>query len=145
MKKHILLSVKPTHVDQIRAGIKRYEFRKSFPDTSEDDISSRVIIYSADPNQEIVGSFQISKHLRGDFESLMIDIEASRPYRQRISKYFTDKKNCHVIEISRLNMYENPLSLEYLQATYPGFTPGVNYSYIDPQILNDIKNKNGSF
>ena len=143
MPKHILLSIQPKYVREIISGVKKFEFRKKFPDTSNNAISNRIIIYRSKPKMEIMGSFAIKRHLNSDFDSLMKKINADTAYIERISNYFPEKDSCHALEISDLKIYENPLSLNYLRKTYKGFCAGQSYRYLDPLILADIKKKNG--
>ena len=144
MKKHILLSIRPKYIEEIKSGVKKFEFRKQFPDISKKSISNKVIVYCSTPKMEIIGSFVIKKHLKDEFYSLMQTIKSSKEYTNRISNYFTNKTLCHALEISNFKLYDTPLSLYYLRENYSDFVPGQNYRYLDDKIVNDIIEKNGS-
>jgi len=144
MEKHILLSIQPRIVEEIKNGSKKYEFRKKFPDLSKDNISNTVIIYCSSPVMKIIGSFKVAQYLNHDFETLMIKVNATNEYKERISRYLQDKSSCHAMEISQLKIYEEPLSLSYLRNNFPGFFPGQSYRYLEDQILKEIKIQNGS-
>ena len=83
--KHILLSIQVKYIKEIKAGLKKFEFRKKLPDTSSDTISDRVILYCSKPKMEIMGSFLINRHLHANFYELMKLINADKKYMARIS------------------------------------------------------------
>jgi len=143
-KKHILLSIRPKYINEIKAGIKKFEFRKQFPNILENNINKKVIIYCSTPKMEIIGSFVIQNHYKDDFYSLMQTIKADKEYTNRISNYFTNKSLCHALQISDFKLYDSTLSLQYLRDKYKGFVPGQNYRYLDDKIINDIIKRNGS-
>ena len=51
----ILLSIKPEYVERIFNGSKKYEFRKHLPQEKVD----KIVIYSTDPVQRIVGEVEV--------------------------------------------------------------------------------------
>ena len=51
----ILLSIKPEYVERIFNGSKKYEFRKHLPQQKVD----KIIVYSTDPVQRIVGEVEV--------------------------------------------------------------------------------------
>ena len=55
MKRKILISVNPEHVDNIIAGIKKYEYRRY---VAKKDISS-IIIYETTPIKRVVAEAEI--------------------------------------------------------------------------------------
>lgn len=145
MKKTILLSIKPKIIEEIISGDKKFEFRKQFPNIEKVEINKKIIIYSSTPKMMIMGSFTIGRYLHSDFEKLMSDINATPEYKKRISRYFDkNKDNCHALEITNLNIYPNPLSLNYLRKNFSGFVPGQSYRYLPENILNEIKRQNRS-
>ncbi|MCF7494420.1 hypothetical protein L3V35_05075 [Vibrio sp. L5-1] len=142
MEKYILLSIRPHYVREIISGAKKFEFRKKFPSLYKSNVSSKVIIYCSKPVMAIVGSFVVKHHHHSDFSSLMYDIGATEEYSNRISKYLTDKKSCHALEISDLIIYEKELSLQNLRSEFEGFCPGQSYRYLDHGIIDKIKKLN---
>jgi len=144
MDQHILLSIRPKYVKEIKEGIKKYEFRKKFPKTVDSNISKTIVLYCSKPTMKIIGSFKIKKHFSSCFEQLMDSVNADNAYRERISNYFTDKTLCHALEISDLKMYDHQLSLSYLRDNYKGFCPGQSYRYLDNKIKDELIHLNGS-
>lgn len=51
----ILLSIKPEYVERIFNGSKRFEFRKHLPQEKVD----KIIVYSTDPVQRVVGEVEV--------------------------------------------------------------------------------------
>ncbi|MGR5061201.1 hypothetical protein ACPV3O_23385 [Vibrio rotiferianus] len=142
MEKYILLSIRPHYIREMVEGVKRYEFRKKFPNISDMGVSNKVFIYSSKPVMAIVGSFVVKKQYHSDFKTLMKDINASKAYSERISDYLIDKKSCHALEVSELIIYENYLTLNELRHEFGSFTPGQSYRYLDPRIIDKIKDIN---
>jgi predicted transcriptional regulator len=143
-KKFILLSIKPRIVKEIISGDKQFEFRKKFPDLNNPDISNKIIIYCSKPTMQIIGSFVARAYYHSNFDSLMARINASEHYKLRIGKYLEDKSSCHAMEISELNLYKQPLSLNYLRKEFSGFSPGQSYRYLDPLIKERIHSLNNT-
>ena len=141
-EKHILLSIQPRIIEEIVSGEKKFEFRRKFPDLNKPDISNKIIVYRSSPMMEIWGSFVVKSFYHSDFDTLMKQVKADDAYNRRISKYLIDKESCFAMEISSLNIYNNPLSLEYLRNTYPGFGPGQSYRYLPEDIKLDLSAKN---
>ncbi|HCG8253434.1 TPA: hypothetical protein NJ905_003696 [Vibrio parahaemolyticus] len=142
MEKYILLSIRPNYIREMVSGVKKYEFRKKFPKISDMGISNKVFIYSSKPVMAIVGSFVVKKQYHSDFQTLMKDIDASKTYSERISNYLIDKESCHALEVSELIIYESHLTLSELRREFGSFTPGQSYRYLDPRIIDKIKDIN---
>ncbi|TMM47031.1 hypothetical protein [Colwellia ponticola] len=141
-EKYILLSIQPRIVEEIINGTKKFEFRRKFPDLDNSNISRKVIIYCSSPVMKIIGSFVVKNFYHSDFDTLMKKVKADDAYNKRISKYLIDKASCFAMEISELNIYDIPLTLEYLRKTYSGFCPGQSYRYLSEEIKSDLTAKN---
>lgn len=55
----ILLSIKPEYVERIFNGSKKFEFRKHLPQKKVD----RIVVYSTDPVQRVVGEVDVLETL----------------------------------------------------------------------------------
>ncbi len=132
--KYTLLAIRPKYVEEIKAGIKKYEFRKKIPDFSSEEISKTVIVYCSKPVKAIVGEFKVEKVLSMTFSDLMKEISATESYCKRIKNYFGEIEKCNALKISEYVEYVNPVSLEELRALYQGFTAPQNYRYLDKNI-----------
>ena len=105
----VLLSIKPEFVEQIFAGTKKYEFRKSM--FKRDDVKS-VIIYASSPVRKIVGEFEIAGILSSDID-LIWDItkEYSGISRTYYDSYFQERKIANAVQIGRITKFEQPKNL----------------------------------
>ena len=56
----ILLSIKPEYVAKIFDHTKRYEFRKRIPQKPID----KIVVYSSEPEQHIVGEFEVLETIK---------------------------------------------------------------------------------
>ena len=56
----ILLSIKPMYVKKIFSGEKKYEYRKHLSQVPVE----KIIVYSTDPEQKVVGEIKISGTLK---------------------------------------------------------------------------------
>lgn len=134
--KSILLSIKPKIVKEMLSGEKVYEFRRSFPDlNSRNDISKVIFIYESKPTMAIIGSFRVAEYIRMDFDSLMTTIQANDNYKKRIGKYLVGKDICHAMQISDINLFAKPITLEEIRGKIGAFTPGQSYRYLPDNIL----------
>lgn len=143
-QKILLLSIQPKIVKEIFDGEKAFEFRKRLPNMDSLEISRKVIIYCSSPIMKIYGSFKVGRYMHSNFDQLMKEIDASIKYKNRISKYFTDKTSCYAMSITEPKLYENPISLSSLKSKFPGFVPGQSYRYLDEEIAKLIIRLNGS-
>jgi predicted transcriptional regulator len=128
-----LLSIKPNFVTSILKGLKRVEFRKGkFGKPVE-----HVIVYSSNPEQKIVGYFDI----------LMIDedkpIHLWKKYANisgitldEFESYYIDKKIGTAILINNFYTLIEPIPLSKLRGD---ITPPQNYSYLSQKELIKLK------
>lgn len=105
----VLLSIKPEFVEQIFAGTKKYEFRKSLFRRSD---VKYVVIYASAPVKRVVGEFEIDDILSDDLDVLW---DKTKKY-SGISKafyesYFQNKKTANAIQIGRIKKYDESRSL----------------------------------
>ena len=82
MKKKILISINPEHVENILKGVKKYEYRKI---AAKEDISS-IIIYETTPVKRIVAEAEIIEVLMRSPEELWEETKEG----SGISKKFFD-------------------------------------------------------
>lgn len=105
----ILLSIKPEYVERIFHGSKKYEFRKHLPQEKV----SRIIIYSTDPIQRIVGEVEVFGTLSMKPSPLWELTKKSAGISR--AKYRTYFKNCdtaHAFQLGNTKIYEQPKKLE---------------------------------
>ena len=107
---NVILSIKPEYVAEIKAGRKRFEFRKTIFKEKVD----RVYIYASSPISNVVGEFQPVDILSGKPDEIW---EMTRDYAG-ISElfyyeYFAGKKEAYAIVIQNLKFYDTPKPLPF--------------------------------
>lgn len=107
---NIVLSIKPEYVAEIKAGRKRFEFRKTiFKEKVE-----KVYIYASSPVSKVVGEFQPVDVIHGDLEEVW---EKTREFaginKEFYVEYFSGKSVAHAIVIQNLKMYDQPKNLPF--------------------------------
>jgi predicted transcriptional regulator len=120
MSSAAILSIKPVYANQILAGTKTIELRKSSMNLRPDDV---VLVYSSAPEQQIDLWFRVKQ-----VETLPVE-EMWRLYQDRLgiahedyAAYFADVERAvglHVGEVHRLA----PVSLDEIRSLVSGFVP----------------------
>lgn len=105
MKKKILISINPEHVDNIIKGIKKYEYRKI---AAKQDISS-IIIYETTPVKRVVAEAEIIDVLEFPPEELWeITKYESGISKKFFDKYFKDRKVAYAYKLGEIKVYDEP-------------------------------------
>ena len=108
MKRKILISINPEHVQNIIAGIKKYEYRKI---AAKQDISS-IIIYETTPIKRIVAEAEIVKVLMCSPEELWQQTRfASGISKEYFDRYFEGRKVAYAYKLGKIKVYKTPKSL----------------------------------
>ena len=111
MKKKILISINPEHVQNIIKGIKKYEYRKI---AAKQDISS-IIIYETTPIKRIVAEAEIIDVLELPPEQLWKQTkDASGISKEFFDKYFRNREIAYAYKLGEIKVYEKPkLLIDY--------------------------------
>ena len=117
MKKKILISIKPEHVQNILKGIKKYEYRKV---VAKQDIFS-IIIYETTPVKRIVAEAEIIHVLMCSPEELWkLTKEESGISKEFFDEYFEGKEIAYAYKLGKIKVYDEPKTLlEYGVKTAP--------------------------
>lgn len=108
MKKKILISINPEHVQNIIKGIKKYEYRKI---AAKQDISS-IIIYETTPIKRIVAEAEIIDVLELPPEELWEQTkEASGISKKFFDEYFRNREIAYAYKLGKIKVYEEPKML----------------------------------
>lgn len=135
----VILSIKPVHVQKIISGAKRYEFRRViFRDRS----ACVVYIYSTSPVKKIIGKFRVGKILDDHPESLWEQLhEYSGLTRKDFYAYFSGKTRGYAIEITNLELFEEPIDPGKL---IPNFVAPQSFQYIEDSIFKHQPDSNNA-
>ncbi len=108
MKKRILISINPEHVENIINGTKRYEYRKL---AAKQDISS-IIIYETTPVKRIVAEAEIIDVLMLPPEELWNKTkDASGISKQFFDEYFYGREVAYAYKLGEIKVYDIPKTL----------------------------------
>ena len=108
MKKKIIISINPEHVQNIIKGIKKYEYRKI---AAKQDISS-IIIYETTPVKRIVAEAEIEDVLMCSPEELWkITKDDSGISKEFFDEYFEGKGIAYAYKLGKIKVYDKPKTL----------------------------------
>ena len=108
MKKKILISINPEHVQNIINGTKKYEYRKI---AAKQDISS-IIIYETTPIKRIVAEAEIAEVLMLPPEELWkVTKDASGISKNFFDAYFKDRQIAYAYKLGEIKVFETPKTL----------------------------------
>ena len=108
MKKKILISINPEHVQNIIKGIKKYEYRKI---AAKQHISS-IIIYETTPVKRIVAEAEIIDVLMYSPEELWkLTKEESGISKDFFDEYFEGREIAYAYKLGKIKVYDEPKTL----------------------------------
>ena len=107
---NVVLSIKPEYVAEIKAGRKRFEFRKTiFRERVE-----KVYIYSSSPVGKVVGEFQPVDILQGTPTEVWSKTRKYSGITEKFyNEYFAGKTIAYAIVIQNLKIYDTPIDLPF--------------------------------
>ena len=105
-----ILSIKPQFVEEIKAGRKRYEYRKSvFKQPVE-----KVYVYASAPVSMIIGEFQPVDVIHGNPEEVWKKTKAFSGITKKFFKeYYKDRDVAYAIVIQNFVEYEKPQKIPF--------------------------------
>ncbi len=108
MKKKIIISINPEHVENIINGTKKYEYRTK---AAKQDISS-IIIYETVPVKKIVAEAEIIEVLELSPEDLWNETkEFSGISKDFYDDYFKNRNVAYAYKLGKIKVYKEPKSL----------------------------------
>lgn len=108
MKKKIIISINPEHVENIINGTKKYEYRTK---AAKQDISS-IIIYETLPVKKIVAEAEIIEVLELSPEDLWNETkEFSGISKDFYDDYFKNRDVAYAYKLGKIKVYKEPKSL----------------------------------
>ena len=108
MKKKIIVSINPVHVENIISGIKKYEYRKV---AAKQDISS-ILIYETTPIKRIVAEAEIIDVLMMRPDELWdITKNESGINKSFFDNYFKGKMVAYAYKLGKIKVYDKPKML----------------------------------
>lgn len=122
---NVLLSINPTHVDNIFSGVKLFEFRRKI--FARTDVRT-VVVYCTKPVSKLVGEFDIEEILSATPDVLWdLTQSASGISREFYDLYFEGRNRAYALKIGAIRQYAEPLDP---QRVFANFTPPQSYMYV---------------
>lgn len=105
----ILLSIHPNHIEQIKSGIKKFEYRKILPKMKV----QTVYIYGTRPLSRVVAKFEVQQVIADN----LVSIWEKTKYNSGITEeeffqYFSKCDKAYAIGIANFELLPEPLKLE---------------------------------
>lgn len=108
MKKNIIISINPEHVDNIINGTKKFEYRTK---AAKCDIE-KMIIYETTPVKKVVAEVEIIDVLMMPPDELWIETKtASGITKQYFDLYFKNRDIAYAYKLGAIKVYEKPREL----------------------------------
>lgn len=105
----ILLSINPSHVENIMNGTKRYEFRKIACKRHVD----KILIYSTNPVMRIVGEAEVEDILIDNPEIIWKKTQKKSGIDKTFfDKYYTNRNQAVAYKLKNVKEYERPKELK---------------------------------
>ncbi|WP_281718908.1 ASCH domain-containing protein [Pandoraea apista] len=129
----MLLSVKPRFAEQILAGTKKVEFRRSWAA----EPVGLAVVYSSSPVQRLVGIVEIEGTVIASPVSVWTKCRGRGPglERQELMEYFAGKDQAYGILLGKLARPEKPIRPTSL---FRGFRPPQSFRYLTAAELRRI-------
>lgn len=129
----LLLSVKPRFADQILAGTKTVEFRRSWAA----EPVGLALVYSSSPIQRLVGIVEIEGTVFASPASVWTKCRARGPglERKELMEYFAGKDQAYGVLLGSLTRPEKPVRPNSL---FRDFRPPQSYRYLTSNELRRI-------
>ena len=122
---HVLLSIRPIHVENILSGKKVFEFRRKL--FTRRDIES-VLIYCTMPVGRLVAEFKISEILEDAPDRLWErTASGSGILKSYFDSYFEGRDRAYALGIGALNIFDTPILPSEL---IEDFSPPQSYRYV---------------
>ena len=126
-RRDFLVSIRPTHAENIAKGLKTVELRRRF---SEDAEGATILIYSTSPTRAIIGSAAIAGVRRLSLKVLWDQYgEAACVDRQAFDGYFRDLKEGYAILLANVRVFACAVAATHLKEKF-GFVAPQSFMYL---------------
>lgn len=136
--KAVLLSVKPRFADQIMAGTKRVEFRRSWTKQPV----GLLLIYSSSPTQRLVGMVNVDGTITGSPTKVWTACIGRGPglARKELLSYFEGKSEAHGILLGDVTKPPQPIAPK---SVFKGFRAPQSFRYLSNAELRRVGKRFG--
>jgi predicted transcriptional regulator len=121
-----VLSIRPTYIERILAGLKTVELRRRFPQAVR---PSRILLYSTSPVQAIVGQAVLEEVSQLSLRELWMRFaSAAAVSRHEFDTYFTGVESGCALRLTKICTLAKPIHLTDLTRRFE-FSPPQSYCY----------------
>lgn len=111
MKRKIVISINPKHVEKIISGEKKYEYRTK---VAKQDVD-KIIIYETTPVKKIVAEAEILEVLEMKPDDLWLETcKESGITKKFFNEYFNNRDIAYAYKLGKITVYETPVELSVL-------------------------------
>ena len=108
MKKKILISIQPRHVQNILSGIKKYEYRKAI---AKQEVSS-LLIYETTPIMKVVAEVDVLDIIAASPADLWNQTNAASGIsKDFFDDYFKGRDVAYAYKLGKIKVFKKPKSL----------------------------------
>jgi len=127
----VLLSIHPTYADQIFAGTKRVELRRTRPPLVTGDL---IVVYVTTPIKAIVGLVDVEGVMADRPHRLWTEVEHTAGItRDQFDRYYDGASTAFGILLRRARNLARPLTLDDVQQQWRKFWPPQTYRSLSPE------------
>ncbi|MGJ7489604.1 ASCH domain-containing protein [Variovorax sp. ZT4R33] len=136
--KAVLLSVRPRFADQIMAGTKRVEFRRSW---AKEPVGL-LVIYSSSPVQKVVGMIEVKKVVVDSPAKIWTVCKPQGPglTRKALMEYFVGKQRAYGVLLGQINA---PAQAITPKSVFRDFRPPQSFRYLSHAELRSLGKRFG--
>jgi predicted transcriptional regulator len=131
----LVISLHPTHAQNILDGKKTVELRRRRPKVKSGD---RIVIYAASPAKAFVGSFLVAE-VFFDSPVRLWERVADRCgiSRQQFDDYYLNSPHAVAIDVGKVTRFK-PISLATIRKLLPEFHPPQAFLYLEEKKLRSL-------
>jgi len=108
MKRNIIISINPEHVENIINGTKKFEYRTK---AAKCDVG-KIIIYETTPVKKVVAEAEIVDVLMMSPDKLWDETKAASGItKEYFNSYFKNRKTAYAYKLGAIKVYEKPREL----------------------------------
>lgn len=135
-----VISIMTYYANQIFAGTKNFEFRKS--PLKAELLNKKFYVYSAKEDKAIIGSFKVSENLVGNLSEILKQTGYDkRSDKNEIIAYYGNNNRCFALKLYDVEKFKKPLSLKQLREVFPDICLPQYYDKIkNPKVIDLILN-----
>ncbi|NJL10369.1 MAG: EVE domain-containing protein [Calothrix sp. SM1_7_51] len=133
----LLISIRPKYADQIFAGVKEVELRRTRPRLQEGDL---VIVYASSPKKALIGAFEVERIVQKPLKDLWVEVseKAAISHSEFCSYYEGLSVGCGIF-LDKTHNFHQPVELERLRKEWTNFRPPQSYRYLKPQEIDIVE------